>query len=416
MRYKAAIFLLVLVFAVAFLFSCGKSTTTSSTTTTVIGPDNAPENDVGNGNTIISGPSAPTAWDPDSVFRALSVHPTNPNIVYLGTETNGLVKSTDGGSNWTRLRSGIRHGSLDTYPEVYDISIAQSSPEVLYISTVGSPGPVTSAASGIYKSIDSGTSWIRRNYQLQNARMTCINSDPTDPDIVVIGISGGYSTVSGQTDQFYDGGIFRSTDGGANWTQISAGSNDDKNEYSILKRNKNNSDYLYVFGFSYAYATDTSLNLGFLKSTDNGLTWSAFGSTLKSKWVNYFDLSADGNAIYAGVPNDYSIYKSTDGGDSWDSGFHTGTSCYVIAVSPSDSNRVLYGTTDKLYLSIDGLSSSTAVLSGLSTTIDDIVFAPSDNTIVYAVRKGYILYKSTDSGASFSEIKNIRDDVINVIP
>ena len=421
--YKEYVKIITILLILLFLFTvlgCRTNTittTTTTTTTTVIGPDNCPENDIGNGNTIISGPSAPTEHDPDSVFRALSVHPTDPNTVYLGTETNGLVKSTDGGSNWTRLRKGISHGSLGTYPEVYDISIAKSTPEVLYISTVGSPGPVIGASSGVYKSSDEGATWIRRNYQLQNARMTCINVDPTDPNIVVLGISGGYST--DVTDgNFYDGGIFRSSDGGANWTQITTGSDDDKNQFSIIKRAKNDSNKLYTFGFSYAYADagDASLNLGFLKSTDNGLTWVSFALALKSKWVNYFDLSSDGNTIYAGVPDDYKIYKSTDGGDSWDSGFIVGTSCYAIAVSPSDPNRVLYGTVDKFYLSTDGLQSSAAVLSGLSTVVDDIVFAPSDNTIVYAVMKGYLLYKSTDSGASFSLMKNIRDDVLNVIP
>jgi len=382
-RKSLLVLLIIAVFSL-FLYSCGQNSNTS-TTTTAIGPDNAPENDAGNGNTIISGPSVPTASDPDSVFRALSVHPTDPNTVYLGTERNGMVKSTDGGSNWTRLRSGIVHDSLGGYPEVYDISIAVSSPEVLYISTVGSPGPVTSAASGVYKTTNGGTSWIRRNYQLQNARMTCINSDPTDPNIVILGISGGYSTDSNDGG-FYDGGVFRSIDGAANWTQITLGANDDKNEYSIIRRCKINSDILYIFGFSYASATDTSLNLGFLKSTDNGVSWSAIGSALKSKWVNYFDLSADGNTIYAGVPNDYKIYKSTDGGDNWDSGFHVGTSCYAIAVSPTDSNRVLYGTVNGLYLSTDGLQSSSAVLSSLTRLL--MILSLRRQTMLLYMRSG----------------------------
>ena len=417
-------FLLVSLIFISFsLIHCGQSSTTvttttassQTTTTTNLHPDNCPENALGNGNTIISGPSAPTAWDPDSVFRSLSVHPTNPAVVYVGTERNGIVKSTDGGTNWTRLRQGIRSDSMGGYPEIYDLSICQSNPSIIYAATVASPGDVASSASGIYKSTNEGTTWFRRNCNLANARMTMISVDPTDPDIVVNGISGGYSTEQGMTSQFFNGGIFRSTNGGNSWTKITVEANDIYNEYSIIKRAKNDSNKLYTFGFSYDYMTDTSLNLGFIKSSDNGASWSKFGADLESKWVNYFDISPSGITICASVPNDYKIYRSTDEGTSWSS-LHIGTSGYAIAISPSDANRILYGTVDGLYLSIDGLQTSSVVIASLETTVDDIVFAPSDNSIVYAIRKGYVLYKSTNSGESFSEMVNIRDDVVNVIP
>ena len=48
--------------------------------------------------------------------------------------------------------------------------------------------------------------------------------------------------------------------------------------------------------------------------------------------------------------------------------------------------------------------------------INDIVFAPSDPTIIYVAATGYLLYRSTDSGASFTLIKNIRTQVLNPAP
>ncbi|MCK5019208.1 MAG: membrane lipoprotein lipid attachment site-containing protein, partial [Candidatus Peribacteraceae bacterium] len=48
----------------------------------------------GNGDQIVSGPSGPTDYDPDNPFRSLTVHPTNPDLIYLGTERNGFLKST----------------------------------------------------------------------------------------------------------------------------------------------------------------------------------------------------------------------------------------------------------------------------------------------------------------------------------
>ena len=57
----------------------------------------------------LSKPSEP--HDRDSVFQSLTVDPNDPDIVILGTERNGMVKSVDGGQTWTRLRAGLRAGN-----------------------------------------------------------------------------------------------------------------------------------------------------------------------------------------------------------------------------------------------------------------------------------------------------------------
>ncbi len=62
------------------------------------------------------------------------------------------------------------------------------------------------------------------------------------------------------------------------------------------------------------------------------------------------------------------------------------------------------------------MQSYTMVIDNNGSTFDDIVFASSNNNIVYAVTKGYLLYKSEDGGETFSLVENIRSDVLNVIP
>ncbi len=99
-------------------------------------------NEVGNGDQIITGPSAPEAHDRDSVFRSLTVHPTDPDTVIMGTERNGFAKSTDGGVTWTRSRLGLRWSEGIGYPEVYDLAYSPSDPDVLIAATVSSPGPL----------------------------------------------------------------------------------------------------------------------------------------------------------------------------------------------------------------------------------------------------------------------------------
>jgi hypothetical protein len=83
-----------------------------------------------------------------------------------------------------------------------------------------------------------------------------------------------------------------------------------------------------------------------------------------------------------------------------------------VAVSPADSERVLYAGTSILTLSTDGLDSTQVVLEA-AASINDVVFAPSDPSIVYVATEGYLIYKSTDAGQSFSLMENIRNNVLN---
>ncbi len=119
----------------------------------------------------------------------------------------------------------------------------------------------------------------------------------------------------------------------------------------------------------------------------------------------------DGQTIYANARDSFVIQISADGGANWTT-TEINQANGPVAVSPSDSDLVLYGGSARLYRSHDGLRTTRQVLEA-GGTITDIVFAPSDPTNVYTVADGYFFYKSTDSGATFSLVRNIRSDVLN---
>ena len=80
---------------------------------------------------IVPGPSVPNEpQDGDRVFRSLTVHPSDPNIVLLGTERNSFMLSEDGGVTWTRLRAGLRSADRG-YSEIWDIDYSASNPDVI---------------------------------------------------------------------------------------------------------------------------------------------------------------------------------------------------------------------------------------------------------------------------------------------
>jgi len=394
------------------------TTTIAGTTTTTVAPDEC-GNDVGNGYDIVSGPSGPTEHDQDDPFRSLTVHPDDENIVLIGTERNGFVRSTDGGDTWTRLRNGLTRFTEDTgdYPEIYDIAYSGSNASIIYAATLNGPGPVMgsypTSNGGVYKSVDGGNNWSRKNCGLDNGCVESIHVNPDDPDNVVIGIRGGETTFMWgdiEPGEFYGGGIYRTVNGGENWSRVDIVSGDNNNTYRRIIAAGSNSSLLFTFGFKIGYP---SSNVGFLKSTDGGATWSQFAPELREYGVAYFAVSSDGNTIYA-VADDYNIYKSVDRGETW-SDYRIDSSGYGIDISPDDANRVLFSKFNSLYLTTDGFGTEAKVID-TTESMSDVVFAPSNTSVAYAVTIGYDVYRSVDSGASFSKLVNLRDDVLNVVP
>jgi len=368
-------------------------------------------NDVGNGLEIISGPSGPEGDDRDNPFRALTIHPNDPNTLLVGTERNGFVKSTDGGQTWERFRSGLRHHS-GLYPEVWNVSFAPSDPRIVYAATLDSPGPVTgdypSSVGGIYKSQDGGENWTRLNCGLYNSRATAVAVDPQSSEIVLVGIEGGAASFSDLKGQYFDGGIYKTQNGGESWEAVTLPENSKTNGYwRILSRG----GVFFTFGLRFENLSD---NLGFLASQDSGTTWSSLTDSLRTQMITGFDVSSDGQTLYANPRDSFRMHISTDGGISWKAS-SINQANGPVAVSPIGSQLVIYAGQNTIYRSTDGLVTQSVVLEA-EQQITDIQFSLSDPTTVYAIAMGYLLYKSTDAGLTFELITNIRTEVLNEQP
>jgi len=372
-------------------------------------------NSIGNGAEIISGPTGPSGADYDSPFRSLAVDPSNPNIVYLGTERNGIVKTTDGGSTWERLRYGLRHwpqqsSGMVYYPEVWDIAVSPHDPSLVIAATLDSPGPVLgdypSTQGGVYRSEDAGATWRRSNCGLTNSRVVSVQFDSGDPDVVVLGIEGGEASSSGLAGEYFPGGLLRSGDRGRTWESTTTPTNADRNGYWHLRAQAGD-DFL-TFAFNYQDVTE---NLGFLHSPDGGQSWTQFAPSLRGLLITAFDVSADKETIYAGE-RDGSVYRSLDGGVTWGTMHLTIRGDKSLRVSPTNSNLVLFSaSSNHLNRTTDGFTTTETVLTA-DGRVHDVEFAPSNSNIVYAATEGYSVYRSDDGGASFTLLVNLRTDGI----
>jgi photosystem II stability/assembly factor-like uncharacterized protein len=135
---------------------------------------------------------------------------TAPNTVFAGFYGNGIYKSVDDGVNWTQLTGGLPLGGFQRIT----LAISTSNPNVVYASFINPSG----ALFGMYKTIDGGTTWSllagTPNYVCnQGWYDTALAVSPTDPNTVYA--AGVFPYCAGG-----QGGIIKSANGGASWTNI----------------------------------------------------------------------------------------------------------------------------------------------------------------------------------------------------
>ena len=146
--------------------------------------------------------------------RALVVLPGDPsgNSWIAGAVGGGLWRTTNAGASWTNLTPDLPNLAVST------LVISNSDPNIMYVGTGESFAGISGVrGDGIFKSIDGGITWVQlastvSNDDFQNVNRIIVH--PTDPDIVLSCTSNDPNFSS------FDSGIFKSTDGGSNWTRV----------------------------------------------------------------------------------------------------------------------------------------------------------------------------------------------------
>jgi photosystem II stability/assembly factor-like uncharacterized protein len=320
---------------------------------------------------------------------------------------------TNGGATWSRYRAGLKAESWG-YPEVWDIDISASNPDVVVAATLGSPGPITGAGvdSGVYRSTDGGKTWKVLNCGFETLRVTSIRIDPNNPDVTIAGLEGGVPSFTGQgSDKYYPGGLYRTEDGGENWARVDGIDGAELNGYWVMRVVPDDPTQLITFGLGY---NDLSVNVGFMRGTNTGQEWELVGPEIRHRHIANFDISANGLVIYANERDIFSGWVSKDGGRTWSETPNLQVNG-PIAVSPVDSNLVVFGAHNQLRRSTDGLQTAQTVMQD-DSAIRDIIFAPSNPSVVYAETDGYVLYRSHDAGITWRQLVQGLEEVLNVQP
>ena len=244
----------------------------------------------------------PADWHPGSQTTGLTVYSLavcsrNPQVVYAGTEANGVYRSTDGGRTWspTTLTTQMVRG----------IAVHPTDCNTIYAAPWG---------LGVYRTTDGGASWTPRNEGLIKPYLYALAIDPASPTVIYAGTQGG--------------GVFKSTDSGDSWTQ--SGLSGETVAHLAIAPQVSNTLYAGTWGN------------GIYKSTNGAASWSSVNTGLGNKYI--YAVVIDSNnpqVLYAATYQD-GVYRSEDGGNSWHRDGLESRVAYCITLGES----VAYAGTD----------------------------------------------------------------------
>lgn len=348
----------------------------------------------------------------------IAVHPDQPATIYLGAASGGILKSTDGGLSWMQVFNGSPVVSIGA------LAIDPNNADVLFAGTgEANASSFSFIGNGIYKSTDAGQSWIHKGLE-ESAYFGRILVDHSNSNRVFAAACGTLFSPNEMR------GIYRSTDGGDNWERVLFVT--DSTAGVDIVQHPTNPDILYAAMWErlrgLTYRRSHGQSSGIYKSTDGGTNWTLLTNGLPSGSekgrIGLAIAQNNPEIVYASIDRlsggSYiaSVYKTINGGQNWtqtndgqltDMFSNFGWYFGQIRVDPQNDNRIYVLGVD-LYRSDNGGSSYTQI--GGYFNIDEIYvdnhatyIHPTNGMILHGNDGG--LYKSNNFGNDWAKINNL---------
>jgi photosystem II stability/assembly factor-like uncharacterized protein len=273
---------------------------------------------------------------------AVSVAPSNPNIVYVGmgeaclrgnlSSGDGVYKSADAGKTWT-------HIGLDDSSQIGRLQIHPANADIVYVAAVGHPyGP--NAERGVFRTTDGGRTWQKVLFVDDKTGAADIAMDPSNPRVLY---ATTWQVLRTPWNIFSTGagsGLYKSTDGGDTWTKLTAGlptGNLGKIGVTVSPANPQR-----------LWATvEADSRGGVYRSDDGGRTWQLLndGFNMTSRQYYYGHIFADPqdvDTVYTFCAKYF--YKSTDGGRTYTEVQTPHGDYHDLWIDPNDHRRMVNGS------------------------------------------------------------------------
>jgi photosystem II stability/assembly factor-like uncharacterized protein len=293
---------------------------------------------------------------PTGSIGAIAVAPSDPNVLYVGSGEglqrpdlstgDGIYKSTDAGAHWTHL--GLRDGQ-----QIPAVVVDPRDPNRVFAAVLGHPyGP--NVERGVFRSTDGGATWTKVLYRDENTGAFDVALDPGDPNIVYAVLWAGRQA-PWEIGSSYNGpgsGLFKSTDGGTTWRQLTRGL-------------PSSSEGLGRIGIATSpsrparlYALVDARAGGLYRSDDAGESWSLINADprLWGRGSDFAEVRVDPRNADVIYDANVVTWKSTDAGKSFTAfrGAPGGDDYHRVWINPDDSRIILLASDQGAIVTVNG--------------------------------------------------------------
>ena len=337
----------------------------------------------------------------------IELHPKNSNVVLIGSAGGGVWKSQDGGVRFTSIFDGYCQS-------IGVVTMDPNNPDNTYWVGTGETWTRNSVSmgDGIYKTTDGGKNWTKMGLE-KTDRIASIQIHPKNSNIVYAAALGA---LWGNSD---DRGVYKTEDGGKTWNKILFVNN--STGCSELVMDPSNPEVLYAAFWEFRRTAHSfnsgGLNSALYKSTDGGKTWQKLQNGLpKGKLGRIAVTIAPSNpqTVYAVLEaekkEEKGLYRSDDGGANWK--FLNGD--FALTVRPFYFSRITVDPKNADIVTKAGLFGSISRdggktfknLGSMHSDIHDIAFDCANSNKMFVATDGGV-YRSLDGGSSMEMVEDL---------
>jgi len=284
------------------------------------------------------------------------VSPSNPDVLYVGSGEglqrpdlsvgDGVYKSTDGGKTW--INTGLRDAQ-----QIGGLAIDPKNENRVFVAALGHPYGANTER-GVYRTLDGGKTWEKVLYKDENTGAIQVAIDPNNSNIIYADLwAARLAPWENGAWNGKESGLYKSVDGGTSWKKLVSGL--PTTEQGLARIGfciaPSNSNRLYA-------TVEAGRHGGIYRSDDAGETWKLMNpdERLWGRGNDFAEIKADPKNADIVYTADVVTWKSTDGGASWNAfrGAPGGDDYHRIWINPNDPRIMLIASDQGAIITVNG--------------------------------------------------------------